>query len=76
MLHQFETDEYVVSYEETEEVKNLVFHCLVSFFREHEFFNGESLFQSDEGQIESPNVLAELLDKVFKFKITYKDELN
>lgn len=76
MRHSFETEDAFVTYEETEEIKDTVFDFLISFFRKYEFFNGETLYQCDEGQIESPSVLAELLDNVFKFDVNYKDELN
>lgn len=61
-----------MSIEDTQELRDEVFKTILDFFLEYECFHGEGIYQSDTPQIEAPELLANLADKVFKFKVEWK----
>ena len=62
-----------ITYQKTPEVMKEVFEKIVQFCLKHESFTGESIMQSDEPQIELPDLLSEIIDDIIKFKVKYND---
>lgn len=70
-MKTIKTSEYIVTFDNSEEVRQALFNKLLDFFVKHESFSGESICQSDSPQIEAPELLAEIADKIFKFKVEW-----
>lgn len=68
----FETENYRVTYEATDEMRNEVFRRVLAFYTKHESFHGECIMQSDDPQIYAPELLSEIADEVIKFNIECK----
>lgn len=60
-----------VSFEDDPATHKMVYDTVLKFFKKHECFSGESVFQTDGPQVEGPELLAELTDKVFKFDVEW-----
>lgn len=71
-MAQLHSDEYVVAYKDDEATKQALFDKVVAFLKEHECFSGESFMQCDEPQIESQNLMVEIIDDVLAVKATWK----
>lgn len=61
-----------MSFNDTQKLRDEVFETVLNFFLQYECFRGEGIYQSDTPQIEAPGLLADLADKVFKFKVEWK----
>jgi hypothetical protein len=64
----FEDDDVKVTANINEEVKDAVFQKIISFYKRHQCFSGESICQMDGPIIESPRLLADIADEIIKFK--------
>jgi hypothetical protein len=62
-------NDYEVSYEETDEIKQAVFDRVMKYFVKHEAFHGEVIMQMDDPIIDAPTVLADIADDIIKFKV-------
>lgn len=71
-MQSYKTDYYEVTWEDDEATRNAVFNRVLDWYVKMESFNGESIMQCDEPQIEAAPLLAELADKFFKFKTEWK----
>ena len=69
---EYETNEYILKYRDNILVKQLIFEKLLEFFKKHETFNGESICQCDDPQIESIELLSNIADELFQFKVEFK----
>ena len=67
------SDDMVVEFDETPELKEEVYNRVLGFFIKMEAFSGESIMQSDEPQIEAAPFLSDLADDVFKFDVDWGD---
>jgi hypothetical protein len=52
--------------------KDAVFAKLMAFFNDHKCWSGESYCQNDSPQIDSMDLMSELLDDIIKAKVTYE----
>ena len=71
-MKTIETDDMIVHYHDSDEIKNAVFNSIIAFFLSMEAFSGESIMQSDAPQLEAPSVMADIADEIIKFDIEYK----
>jgi hypothetical protein len=71
-MANFETENYIGTYQDDDAVKQEVFDRVVAFFKKHESFHGECIMQSDDPQIYAPELLAEIADEVLKFEYDCK----
>lgn len=55
-----------VEVEITNEKAKEVFKLLMKFYNKHKLYDGEMINQDDEGTIESPIVLSDIADFLFK----------
>jgi hypothetical protein len=63
-----------VTYDDSPKLHKAVFDKLMKdFFLKHQAYLGESITQCDDPQIEAPQILANLADKIIKFKVKYND---
>lgn len=58
----------IVTYNDTQEIRDAVFERVMKYFIEHEAFFGESIHQSDDPIIDAPNVMSDIADDIIKFK--------
>ena len=70
---KFETDDYIVEFEDSPELRDKVFEAVLSFYKKHESFCGEVIMQADDPIIEAPEVLSRIADNIIKFKVTCKE---
>lgn len=73
MLRTLETDDFIVKFKDTPQLRDQVFERVLGFFTEHEAFHGESILQSDAPQLKAPCFFAELADELFKFDAEVKE---
>ncbi len=64
-------DDYTVTYEDSQEIKDKVFERVMEYYRKHEQFIGEGIMQCDDPIIDAPNVLADIADDIIQFKVKY-----
>jgi len=69
---KIENDEYIVEYDDSEEVKSRVFDRLMEYFKEQESFCSEQIQQCDSSSIEAPIVLSDIADDIIKFEVEWK----
>lgn len=62
-----ETDQYTVSYVDSFNMRNLVFEKVLEWIFKHEAFLGEVIVQSDECNIDAPDLIAGIVDEIIKF---------
>ena len=64
---------YSLTYRNDQVVKDEIYYKLLEFFKDHQAFNKEQNAQNDGVQIDSPDLLGEIAEDLFKFKVEYKD---
>lgn len=69
----FETDDLIVTYEDSKAVKDAVFKRVMAYFNGHRMYHGEGIHQMDNTIIDAPCVMSDIADDIIKFKVTYKD---
>jgi hypothetical protein len=67
-----EFEDFVVEYDDSEQVRDRVFNRLMEFLHEHNLYNGEVILQSDSIQLDAPDFLADLIDNVIQFEVKDK----
>ena len=72
-IREFKIDERTVSFEESDVLKEQVYSKVLNWFIENKAFHGEVIAQSDHCLIESPYLLCDLSDNLFKFKVEYNE---
>lgn len=63
----------IVTYNDTQEIRDAVFERVMKYFIEHEAFFGESIHQSDDPIIDAPNVMSDIADDIIKFKFSSEE---
>ena len=58
----------------TEEKKTLVFEKILEWCKNHDCISGEKLCQNDECNIDSPDLLSDIIDNVLKFESEWDEE--
>lgn len=66
----------IVTYNDTQEIRDAVFERVMKYFIEHEAFFGESIHQSDDPIIDAPNVMSDIADDIIKFKFQSEEMSN
>jgi len=64
----------IITFEETEELKQAVYDRVLKFYLDMEAFSGESIMQSDNPQMEAPILLSDIADGLFQFDVKYNDD--
>jgi hypothetical protein len=64
---KFETDDYIVEYDDTPELRDAVFDKVMEYFKKHDAYCGESICQMDDPMIDAPYVMADIVDNIIKF---------
>lgn len=72
-MKTIKTDNYVVTIDDSQEVKDAIFERLIKFGLQHDAWTGESIFQSDEPNIDSVSVMCEIFDDIMKSDITWNE---
>lgn len=70
---KLEFDDFTIEFNQTDELKEAVFERVMQYFKEHESFSGESIVQSDDPTIDAPYVMADIADRICKFKFEWND---
>lgn len=63
----------IVEYNDSKEIKNLVFDKLMEYFNKYEVYSGETIMQCDELHMEVPEVLSDIADNIIKFNVKFND---
>lgn len=58
---------YEVTFDDSQEMKDKVFDCLIEWYKKHEAFHGECIQQSDRCLENAPDILAKIADDIIKF---------
>lgn len=69
---KFETQNYIVSFDDTLRMHDQVFDALIAWHKKHEAFNGESICQCDDPSIDAMNIVSDIADEIIKFKTELK----
>lgn len=67
MIRTLKTKRRTVSFNDTPELRDMVFEKLVSYFQKYDAFYGEDVAQSDSPQVGAIDLMTELADD-FKFE--------
>jgi hypothetical protein len=67
-----ETKNAKITYPNDPETKNKVYQKLIEWYAKYELFHGESIVQSDDGNINAPIIISEIVDDIIKFEIEWK----
>ena len=70
---KIETDDFIVEFEVTQEVKDKVFEAVLGYYKDYQAFCGESIMQSDDPIIYAPDVFSKIADDILKFRVTCKE---
>ena len=62
-----------IKYKESAELKDKIFNKIIEWCKKEDMFDGEVLCQNDNGLIESPYLVAEIIDMI-EFVVDYGDE--
>ena len=62
-----------VTYNDDDATKQAVFDRVIAYFKKHDAWDGESVFQRDDPLIDASNVLADIADNIIKFDVEYKE---
>ncbi len=73
-MAQIETDDYVLTFDDSPEARDDVFARVLDYFSRTELFSGESIYQSDATYELAPQLVAELADVVLGFDVVWKDK--
>lgn len=60
----------IVTYSQSQDVKNAVFDRLIDWYFIHGSFNGGSIIQCDDLSIDAFNVLAQIADDIIQFDVS------
>lgn len=74
MKKQIEANEYTLSYQDSEKVRDAVYQAVLDWFVKHESFSGESIMQMDDPIIDAPVLLSNIADNIMDFEVDWKDE--
>jgi hypothetical protein len=61
-----------VTYDNSEKAIYRLQQVMLEWYTKHDAWDGEIIFQSDDCLITAPELVAEVADKVFKFKAKYE----
>lgn len=70
---RIETNEVIVTYDASDNIKDAVFNRVIAYFKEHKVFQGETIHQMDNTIIDAPSVMSDIADNIIKFNVIYKD---
>ena len=66
-------NEGIVKYNDDQITRDAVFDKILEWFINQEVFSGECLMQSDAPIIDSPDLLSDIADDLFEFKVEWKE---
>jgi len=69
------TEDFIVKYKDDDKTQKAVFKMVVGFFLKHEVFTGESIMQCDVPQIDAPEFLCDLAERI-GFQTKIKENMN
>lgn len=72
-MTRVEMKDFVLSYKDDPNTKDVVFKKVLDFFIKHEVFSGECIYQCDAFLIDGPELLSTLADEVFQFDVQWKE---
>ena len=64
-------DDYRIEFNETNKLKEAVYKKILKWYFKHRKFCGDGIMQSDDTTIDAPELLSDIADDLFKFKIKY-----
>lgn len=73
-LYTKKIDGATITYYDDQAARDAVFEKLLAWFIEFKAFDGDTIFQSDDPNLDSPHVLGEIADDIFKFDAVYDED--
>lgn len=70
---KFNITDGVVSYRDSNTIRDVVFELVLDYFKRMEAFSAETIGQSDKCLEEASLLLEDIADNVLKFDVEYKD---
>lgn len=64
----FADDDYRITFEDSQALRDAIAEEVYKFLAEHKQWNGEGIMQSDNPQIYAPVLIADIADKLIKAK--------
>ncbi len=71
-MKKIETEDYVIQYLDDKETKEKVFNAVIEWCKKYELFSGESIAQTDDGNIEAPILMCDIVDDIIQFETEWK----
>ena len=68
-------EDMTVEYSDSPEAKEELFQRMLKWHVNHHALDGECIWQSDMCMESAPEILTDVAENVFKFKVTYTDEV-
>lgn len=62
-----------LTYDDSQAAKDRIFTMLLAWFKEYSAYDGETICQCDDPQIDAPNILSDVAEKGFKFDPEFFD---
>lgn len=63
-----------ITYNNDQATKNAIFEKLLNWFLKFEAFDGDTIFQCDAPNLDSPHILGKIAEDIFEFDIVYDEE--
>jgi hypothetical protein len=71
-MKTIETEDFIVRYRDDTKTQEAIFKMVVAWFLKQEVFTSESIMQCDAPQLEGPEFLGELADRI-RFDVEIKE---
>lgn len=71
-MKKFETKDYIGTCASGPQVEHELYKTLLEWYKKHEAFSGESICQCDEPELDAKNILSDIAEEVFRFKVKMK----
>ena len=64
-------DEGTFSYQNDENTPYRLLNAIIQFIKKNHLFSGESIMQTDNGMLESPNLMCDIIDNILKVDVKF-----
>ena len=67
-----ETDDFILTFEDSDEVRQKLYFAMLSFFIKYEIFTDNSILENDGIRTKISGLLANIVDEIFQFTVKWK----
>ena len=72
-MNKIETNDFIAEYPDDNKIKQAIFDRIIKYFKTCEAFQGESIYQNDDAQIDAIEVMSDIADDILKFNVKWKE---